>query len=177
MQEGFRYPLVEKIIPNIKQLIQAYGENTIFLQFENKEKSWFEKVLKWKKFQDKKDRKIVEEFASNGKKIIKHHTYDIFTPELLVFLKKEKAERIVLCGVYTDVSIQMAALKAFDMELPAAIVKDACVSQHSQTLHRAALKSLTHSIGEEHLLTTRYLTRHFPNNKGPKAAMSTKRMR
>lgn len=155
MQEGFRHTASESIIPKIKKLLQDFDGDIIFACFKNERGSMFEKTLGWKKFQNKKDRRILAELNHAGAKIFFHRGYTVFTKKLAGFIKKNKFTHVYLCGVYTDVCIIKAAMDAFDNNIKVRVVHDACGSLHGENNHRFAMDSLKHIIGKNNIVPTK----------------------
>ena len=155
MQEGFRYPESEVIIPNIIKRLENFSGFKIFTQFFDRKGSLFELQLKWPKFQDQDNQKIMNEFDKIEKKVFRHSSYTAITQELINFSRKEKIEKVFLLGIYTDVSVLKSAMDLFDSGFEVFVVKDCCNSIHQNqknNLHESGLESISHIIGSDHII-------------------------
>lgn len=155
MQEGFRYPETEAIIPKIIYEIDKFDGSKIFTQFFDVSGSLFETQLKWTKFQDEKNQKILKEFNKYEKIIFRHSGYSAITPELIDSLRKENISQVYLSGIYTDVSVLKSAMDLFDKGFEVFMLKNACASIHKNQnfdLHESGLKSISHIIGKDHII-------------------------
>lgn len=153
MQEGFRYPETQSLVPNITKLIKLFKQNIIFAKFINKKDSQFEKQLGWKKLQKSSEQKIVSELYYPNAKEFEHSTYTVLNSELKKWLIENKTEEVFLCGIYTDVCILKTAMDLFDDNFTTFVVEDACTSLHGQKNHDAAIGSLKHILGKRYIVS------------------------
>lgn len=153
MQEGFRCPEIEDIIPAIKKLVQSFKGEIIFSCFRNPKGSLFEDQLQWQDFQEKKDVKILEELRDFDAGCVFHTGYTVFNEEMKKLVREKDIERIYLSGIYTDVCIAKAAMDIFDNGIDVYVVSDACASPHGSENHRVALDTLKHVLGEENVVS------------------------
>ena len=151
MQEGFRCALLEQIIPNVKQLIERFNGKIIFSCFENQKRSMFETSLKWKSFQNKKERAILDEFKKYGFPLYWHTSYTILNKELLDYINENNFNNIYLSGIYTDICIIKTVMDGFDSGLKMKVVADCCISLHSEKHHKMAMDSIGHIIGKNNV--------------------------
>lgn len=159
MQEGFRYSQTEAILPNIIKLLARFGDSTLFTQFIDMAGSPFEKLLRWKKFQNSQNRQLLAELRSFPKpqNTFTHKGYSLFTSELEAFLAKHHRSTWYLCGIFTDVAIVQTALELFDRDIEVKVIADACASPndfHYSGIHQAALETIRHAIGSQNVLKT-----------------------
>ena len=152
MQEGFRCKLLEKIIPNIKNLIKVFNGKIVFSSFENQNKSAFENLLKWKKFQRKKEKVLLVEFHKYKFPVFWHNSYTVLNNNIFNYIKKNGFNTLYLGGIYTDVCIIKTAMDCFDLGLKIKVIADCCISLHSQKHHNIAIDSIGHIIGKKNLL-------------------------
>lgn len=155
MQEGFRSQALVSITSNIKKLLMNFRGEIIFLCFKNKRSSMFENSLKWKKFHDRKEQRIVKELGNVKSRKIFHTGYTIFDNALMGFVKKNEFKKVYLCGVYTDVCIIKAAMDAFDNGIKCRVIHDASNSPHGKNNHRFAVESLGHIIGKGNVVSVK----------------------
>ena len=79
--------------------------------------------------------------------IVAKNTYDAFiNTDLDCVLKKREVERVVICGVMTDVCCETTARSAFCREYETWVVSDACWSD-TQAQHDEAINTLEFLIG------------------------------
>lgn len=151
MQEGFRYKTNEKIIPNIKKLIKQFKGKIIFTKFQNKKNSHFEKILNWKKFQNKKDQEVMTELKELVKETITHTNYTVLNTALKKYIKLHKINEITICGIYTDVCIIKTTMDLFDVKILVKVVENATITQYNNDQNQT-LKSIRRIIGKENVI-------------------------
>lgn len=88
MQEGFRFKESEAIIPKIKWLSCNFDGDVAFSCFENKKGSMFEKSLKWKRFQKKREQELFKELRDVTARKFRHSGYTVLNKVLLAFINK-----------------------------------------------------------------------------------------
>lgn len=150
MQEGFRYKESEKIIPNVKKLISKFDGKIIFSCFKNKN-PLFEKQLNWTKFQNEEDVKVLKELENTSPKFY-HTGYTIVDKKITDFIKRNKIDKVYLCGVYTDASIIKTAMDLFDLGIDTFIIKNACASPNGDSNHKSSINSLERILGKNHVI-------------------------
>ncbi len=153
MQEGFRNDNVLSIVANIRNLVMSFNGDIIFSCFENEKGSIFEDFLDYKSFQQDYEREILSELSDFTFRKFEHNTYSIFTEKLFNFIEKKEYDEIVLCGVYTDVSIHYAAMDLFDLGVKTRIISD-CVMSQNEDANFVFLESLRRIIGKDNVLNT-----------------------
>jgi nicotinamidase-related amidase len=104
--------------------------------------------------QTKKEQKRLREFADEKGKTITHTGYSVLTPSLRSFLRKSGVDELAICGIYTDVCVQLAAMEAFDAGVKVRVIGDACASPHGNATHERALESLRHILGKKNVNRT-----------------------
>jgi|SRR3989344_982970 len=155
MQEGFRYPETEAIIPDIITEIKRFEGLVIFTQFFDAKNSLFERQLKWNKFQKEENQKILKELDKYDKIVFRHFGYTAIASELIEFLKKGNVKQTYLAGIYTDVSVLKSAMDLFDHGFEVFVLRGACASVHqdqNHNLHESGLESISHVIGQDHVI-------------------------
>ena len=151
MQEGFRYKNVENLIPNILKLSKKFSGNIIFTYFENLVGSNFEKVLNWKKFQNKEDQKILKELKDIEHEKIHHNSYNILDENLLNFIKDKNIKEVYVAGIYLDVCIVKFVQDCFDNNILVKVISD-CVTSQDFKEDTLELKSLGRVIGKQNII-------------------------
>ena len=151
MQEGFRYKNVEKIIPNLQKLISNFDGKIIFTYFKNNQNSFFEKQLKWKRFQSKKDQQILKELVGVKHKKLWHSSYSILNKQLKDYLIKNNIQEVYLAGIYLDVCIAKLAMDLFDNEYKSFIVSNSVTTQNGRD-RRVFLTSLKRVIDSKSVI-------------------------
>lgn len=159
MQEGFRSQEAQSIIPQIVSLKNGFDGVVAFTKFVNQKGSLFERQLQWSALQQESEQSILVEFNLEDKLLFHHATYAVLTTELLDFIQKNDVNKVFLCGVYTDVCITKAAMDCFDHHIDTFVVKDACASLHGDTQHDAAIISLQHILGKDHVVLAKDLNK------------------
>ncbi|MDA3855421.1 MAG: cysteine hydrolase [Candidatus Woesearchaeota archaeon] len=151
MQEGFRDDNILKLVSSIRNLVMSFNGDVVFSCFENEKDSNFERVLNWKVFQNEYDRELLKELSDLSFKKFKHNTYSVFSEELFEFMEENEYDEILLCGVYTDVSIFYGAIDLFDLGIPVRVVSD-CVTAQDGATNGVFLNSLKRVIGKDNVL-------------------------
>src|SRR3989338_7021204 len=154
MEEGFRSPASEAIVPAIKELIWGFRGEIVFACFRNERGSMFDNALKWKKFQNKREQDIMHELRGSQRKVL-HKNYTIIDNKFASYIKKSRFRNVYIAGIYTDVCIIKAAMDAFDNNIRAKVVRDACGSLHGGPNHKFAIDSLKHIIGKNNVVATK----------------------
>lgn len=154
MQEGFRSEESENIIPKIKTLMKDFKGKIVFSVFKNKKGSQFEKILKWKRFQDKKDVEVLKELQNKKLEKIEHIDYKVINAKVNKYMKTNNIKEVYLTGVFTDVCISKAAMDLFDGKISVKIIKDACVSLHGKKHHNTAIETMEKVIGKKNVVLT-----------------------
>lgn len=98
MQEGFRAPESEAIIPRIKRVCEQFSQ-VVYTRFVNTKDSPFRKLLGWDGLSNQKAQEIMREFSSRN--TIVRHTYSVLAPEMQAVLRG--VSRVYIAGIYTDV--------------------------------------------------------------------------
>jgi nicotinamidase-related amidase len=154
MQEGFRYQELEAIIAEIRLAMDIFAGSVLFAKFINREDSLFHTQLNWEKMRDSSDTKLFSQFKDYEDSSFEHYTYSILNDDLRAIIEREGISRIYLAGVYTDVSIIGSAMDLFDEGIETFVISDACASLHGNRNHETAIESLTHILGDDHIIST-----------------------
>ncbi len=152
MQIGFDSPEIQKIIPQVKMLLNSFPGEKVFSNFIDDPHSQFEEQLNWTKFQNKINQKLLKPLNNHKVKQFQHSGYTVLTDELLHFIKSNDFTNIYLCGIYTDVCIIKTAMDIFDQKISVKVIEDACTSLHGVNSHKQAIDSLKHIIGSLNIL-------------------------
>lgn len=154
MQEGFRSEESEDIVGKVAELVEGFKGEVVFSKFCNEEGSLFEEQLGWTRFQDEEDRRLLEKLRGLDGVDMVHDGYTVATDDLLEYLKENDVGRVYVCGVYTDVCIKKAAMDLFDRGFEVFVVEDCCASLHGEDVHKSAVESLKHILGDDHVLNS-----------------------
>ena len=106
--------LPAKIAAEIKR---SNYDAVAFAVFKNNSDSNFVKSLKWSKCQSDEDAKLPDAFKPHASDInvFERATFSAFeSTELDTYLKNNRIEKVVLCGVDTDACVLATAFSAFD---------------------------------------------------------------
>jgi nicotinamidase-related amidase len=150
MQEGFRSPHAERIIPTLERLLSSWDGDAVFACLRDAPGSLFERQLGWRTFQHTRAQRVLAELRSYVRAVAFHQGYTVLTPELLHAIRKKGYRSLALCGVFTDVSVMKAAMDAFDNGILAYAIDDACATEPDA--HAAAISALRRILGESHVL-------------------------
>ena len=154
MQEGFRYPESESLLPHLLKLKKSFNGKIVFSKFINDKDPLFEKQLNWTKFQNSNDQKLFSELQASNNIEIQHSTYTVLNDELKNFIKANNITKVYLAGIYTDVCIVKTAMDLFDNNIETFVIEDACNSLHGKNDHDSAIDSLKHILGKKQILLT-----------------------
>ena len=77
----------------------------------------------------------------NDLTLVKHRVSAFYATSLEAFLNAQQIERLIICGVSTDMAVQTTAREAHDRDYQVVIVSDACGAANT-VLHEAAIHSL-----------------------------------
>jgi len=156
MQEGFRFPNVEAIIPRVSLACQNFKGRIVFTRFENTKDSHFERELGWTKFQSEQDREILSELKDLQFRVFAHQGLSLLTWELLDYLNEHRINCITLAGIYLDVSILKCCMDCFDSQLSVRVLSD-CVTAQDPSDDSRYLASLARIIGDRNILRSEQL--------------------
>ena len=150
MQEGFRCSESEEILPNLLKLKENFTGKLVFTKFMNRKNSLFVKQLKWDKFRNEKQQKILSELEPVDN-TIEHTKYTTLNNRLQELLEKNNIEKVYLGGIYTDVCILKTAMDLFDFGIETFVIEDVCTSLHGEKNHDFAINTLSHILGQNHI--------------------------
>ena len=152
MQEGFRGPDALSVVPRVNRLAAAFN-TVIHCEFYSEPGDRYARRLNWTLFEKAGQQEPLPELKlPRNHTTIRHNTYDI-SAELLA-AAPAKPRRWFLCGVYTNICIQLTALKLFDADEDVFIVENACASLHGQAQHELAIHLLSRSIEKANIIST-----------------------
>jgi nicotinamidase-related amidase len=80
-------------------------------------------------------------FQSSDNVIVKHRVSAFYATDLETYLRANQIQKLYLCGVSTDMTIQTTAREAHDRDYKVAVIKDACGAM-TEELHENTIKSL-----------------------------------
>jgi len=156
MQEGFRFPNVEAIIPPIIDACDHFNGGIVFSRFENAKNSHFERELGWTKFQSSEDRGLLRELGHLEFGIFTHTGLSVLTYELLAHLLEHDIHCLTLAGVYLDVSILKCCMDCFDRHISVRVLSD-CVTAQDASDDARYLASLARVIGSSNIISSQDL--------------------
>ncbi|OQY11678.1 MAG: isochorismatase [Desulfobacteraceae bacterium 4572_19] len=74
--------------------------------------------------------------------VVKHRISAFYGTDLEIFLRTNKIEQVMLCGVSTNMAVELTAREAHDRDYLVEIVEDAC-GAHTKELHDISIKVLS----------------------------------
>lgn len=151
MQEGFRYPAPVAMMSHMERLVREFKGPIIFFCFHHRPGSMFERELNWKRFQDKESQEIFYELKPYAKTKMKHEGYTVVTPALLKYIQKNKIDKVIIAGIYSDVSITKATMDFFDRGISCAVVSDCCAAQNNVS-NEEIMGSIGRQIGRHNVI-------------------------
>lgn len=77
----------------------------------------------------------------NDPVIIKHRVSALYATDLETILRAQKIEKIIICGVSTNMAVETVARELHDRDYQVVIVQDACAAATAE-IHQASLKTL-----------------------------------
>jgi len=116
--------------------------------FQNISNSPFQHILQWDKM--KEDPCVHPQLEHFGEHRV-YHGYS--AAPLLSQSESEEVGQILLCGIFSDVSILKTALDLLEMGIKPVVLSDLCATPHGDEIHHACMKSLRHSIGARGVVT------------------------
>lgn len=137
---------------NIKRFIsENHFPVIVFSQFINSPDSQFVKQLNFTGCMRPPYSDIVDELKPWVKKnnVFTKNTFSIFSnPDFEKFLKKNKIEELVICGLDTDYCILADCFNAFDKGYKVSVVADCCGSFTSGDVgHQSAVEIIRKNLG------------------------------
>lgn len=150
LQKGWRHSATEPAMLRTVELCRAFKGDAIHCRFQNDPDSLFHSQLGWTRFTDPGDTDEIPEIASLRLPTYWAATYSRLNDETLALARQY--DRVYLAGVFTDISIAATAMDLFDHDIPVNVVTDCVATLHGEDVHKAALKSLDHAIGKNHLV-------------------------
>lgn len=148
------------IIPNVKKLIQKFREKDcpiIFTRHAHKKGEptgqmgrWWNNKLPWEG--DEYSELINSLKPKENEHVITKTRYSAFEKTYLNdFLKRQKIDTIVVCGVMTHLCVETTIRHAFILDYQPILVEDACASENKKH-HEATVYNLQH--GFAYVVTT-----------------------
>ncbi len=141
---------VRRIIPNIQQLLekQIKQGSKIFFICDNHDKDDLEfKMFPPHCIAGTKESEIIPELAKFPGEIIPKKRYSAFYgTDLEKKLKKLKPERLIVCGVLTNICVMHTVADARNRDYKVEIPMD-CVASPDEAAHRFALEHMEKVLG------------------------------
>jgi len=149
------YPEAQTVIPNVLRLIgKARQSGRIIVHVADRHRESFSD------FEDKRlprhcvtggfNAEYFEGFGPKGGdreiEIVKRRFSAFFATELALFLNEQKVDRVVICGVKTNVCVRATAQDAFANGFEVMVVKDATNSNRAH-LAAASLEDIERYLG------------------------------
>jgi nicotinamidase-related amidase len=141
VQNGFVNEHTRHIIDVVNALIGAFsgrGEQVAFTRFVNIPGSGHERWMGWTRFMHEPENALDAAVVTG---------YTAFTPEFEEHVRRERIQRLVLCGIATDGCVLKSAVDAFERGIEPVVVTDACASHAGREIHEAGLLLLARFIG------------------------------
>lgn len=138
------------IIPNVKALLQEEskkGSKIFFICDSHAPDDAEFKMFPPHCIQGTKECEVIPELSGFGGEIIPKNRYSaFFGTELESKLKKLKPEKLVVCGVCTDICVLHSVADARNREYPVEIPVD-CVASFDEKAHKSALTHMEKILG------------------------------
>lgn len=80
-------------------------------------------------------------FKANDPVIIKHRVSAFYNTDLETNLRAQKIQKLIICGVATDLAVQLTAREAHDRDYEVIIVEDACGAS-DENIHKNTIETL-----------------------------------
>lgn len=136
----------EKIARYIRRQKPSY---LIFTTFKLDKRSNFYKLLDWKAFYTSPDVSLhpaVDPFTTQ-ENVFPRSTYSVFkSKKFLSFLKKNKINDVVLCGIDSDGCVLASAFDAFDLGYRIRILNNLTASSGGRSFDEAAKKVISRNL-------------------------------
>lgn len=156
VQNGFVNEHTRHVVTIINRLIGAFsarGEPLAFTRFVNTPDSGYARWIGWTRFMQAPENDLCDALHVGSAPVFIKHGYTAFTPEFESFLRAQRIERLVLCGIATDGCVLKSAVDAFERGIEPVVVTDACASHAGREIHEAGLLLLGRFIGTGQLRT------------------------
>ena len=153
-QKGWSHPVVDPILANIPNSARSFDGQVVICRFRNDTKSHFEEYMGWNRFNTEAELELMSGFEGLADVEFWRGGFDCLQADVLEYLDKNDINQLYLCGVFTDVSIILTALRAFDLGIEPFVVADLSGTLHGGDVHDAILKSLNNSIGAKHVVSS-----------------------
>lgn len=151
LQVGWRHKTAtEPAMLKTVELCKAFNGEQIHCCFRNDPASLFYTQLHWQRFSDNHDTEQIPEIAQRGLRQYWRSTYSCLTEEVLAVTRQ--FDHVYIAGVFTDISVAMTAMDLFDHNIPVSVVADCVATLHGESVHHAALRSLEHALGSDHIV-------------------------
>ena len=150
VQNGFVNEHTRHIIDVVNALIGAFsgrGEQVAFTRFVNIPGSGHERWMGWTRFMHEPENALDAAVVTGANPVFIKHGYTAFTPEFEEHVRRERIQRLVLCGIATDGCVLKSAVDAFERGIEPVVVTDACASHAGREIHEAGLLLLARFIG------------------------------
>jgi len=158
MQRGFLeegYPLfcgveARKIIPNVQRLLDRElkrGSNLVFTQDSHAPNDKEFQMFPPHCIKGTKEAEIIPELASySGQRLPKRRYSAFYDTDLDERLATLRPEKLIVCGVCTDICVLHTVADARNRDYPVDIYTD-CVASFDEEAHRFALKHMEKILG------------------------------
>lgn len=152
LQKGWRHKTAtEAAMLRTVALAREFPGDAIHCCFRNDPDSLFHTQLHWSRFTDNSDTDQIAEIAALNLPQYWRETYSCLTDEVHEVVRNYS--HVYIAGVFTDISVAATAMELFDRGVPVSVISDCVATLHGQPIHEAALQSLEHAIGRDHVVT------------------------
>ncbi|MGH7241276.1 MAG: isochorismatase family protein [Candidatus Saccharimonadales bacterium] len=152
LQKGWRHETAtEGAMLNTVKLAEEFDGDVIHCRFINDEDSLFYTSLRWDRFFMTDDTDEIPEIEALQLPTYWRSAYSCVNEETTPLI--QRAHKVYICGVFTDVSVTATAMGIFDINVPISVVSDCVASLHGEQSHIAELRSLESIIGAINLPT------------------------
>ncbi len=152
VQNGFLSPRTKQIPKRIKALIERSSfDYIVATRFVNTMGSPYVNLLGWTGLMERAEQALHDVIVNYADRVFTKNGYTCFTPAFIRFVRENKIERLVVCGIDTDCCVLKSAIDAFERGIRCDVVCDCCASNGGKKSHNAALLVLNRTIGSERL--------------------------
>ncbi len=162
VQEAFINEATKNIPKRIKKFIESHNFDFVyFFKFLNKKDSNWAKVLGWNEMLDLSEADIVPElkgFLKRDSVFVKQASFSVFSVnKFSSILKKNKINKLFICGFDSDACVLISAMDAFAMGYEVRVIEDLCAASHGKKYHEMAIEILKSNLSKNTVIKSKDL--------------------
>lgn len=139
-------------VPSIVEALQHDFNYIAACRFYNPPQSPFRSQMGWHKV-SKNSPEFELAFKPDDKTFIYDKPgYSGYTPELETWLKDNAIEKVIICGINTEVCVLHTATDLFLNDWHAVVLEKACGSTKGSEYHQAGLLAIKHCVGFQSII-------------------------